>query len=1087
MRGVAASFISVLLAVGVAGCDRAGDDSGATLRVQVPGSAVASLQRAALSMTGVPSSINRIDISVTADGRVVAGGDILGGGGELELTVPAAIALTVEGAAFQGDRLLFKGSNAVPPIRVGRSATVGLILNAVEGDAPPIVITARTQLDTNAQGESANGESSNVIFSANHRYVLFRSLASNLVTGDTNGSEDLFQKDLATNAVGAITASRNGKTFGFGGSGERPYGMSADGRFVVFAQVGSSVDPADVNGTVDVFIKDTREIKFTRLFEGPPFTNVVGNFPEALVVSNNAQRVAFEAFAPPQGQTGTGTYVHDATGGLRYVGDGTAPSLSGDGRTLAYWLFNSSYNAYVLYVEDVDLLFSSGADPAQLPLLTDTPAAVGLSADGSRVSLTGRSIANPTGEDQPILFERGTQDFTVLSAASNGAPLPSSSIEVTNPSLSISGNVASFTFGASNTVYVKNTDDGQLVAVANDAFDAVISPDSALVSYSSDDHLFVDNNPLVNPVPVSTAPDIKTVTLNNQVTLTWEPVVGATSYDVYAATDPGVNASNYQQLGGVRFENVSSPFTVSAAQLPSSGTYFFVVVPVNASGSGPVSSGVSASFQATTAPKSYAFYMISGSGGVGLGAINPDSPASPTVFEPVGSVRSATTAPFTAASYDAQSKTLSGPYTHAYVYGKTDGKLYKVSGLVDNGPPSPVQVSTEANACDEVFTYESDFANPENSQYVFRSAGSDQVCFSGDDEYRMVRVGMNASATPIPAGFPVAAFHDWSTGAISSWLVDNSAGNTLLRCDADFAGCTFIAEYALGSNSIAELSGNRVLLQIDDELLVFNGSTGSLSQAIYTRGAGEFFNMAQGDGSRVFFNIYSSQNGTRLMVAPADGSSAAAEITTVAASAFYFWVTTNKIVFSDFVSGDVFSVAKLPSSVPDPLISPSNSGESINIYFPPSGNRVFYTRVNDSGVPSAGMIKDDGSEGSEVVGSEWVGLASANTENVETSSLSDYYNRYFMVDGYSQTMEFGNATLRSIDAATGTEVAVLGTLPSDVRNVQYCYSTGSGVATCDATTDMFSQDVFFFQPSQAGSLTRVTNTPTEDELVYFID
>jgi fibronectin type 3 domain-containing protein len=64
---------------------------------------------------------------------------------------------------------------------------------------------------------------------------------------------------------------------------------------------------------------------------------------------------------------------------------------------------------------------------------------------------------------------------------------------------------------------------------------------------------------------------------SGEVTLTWNEVPGAISYNVYVSTSYGVN-----KLRGVKIRNVSNPFTIS--ELQAGKTYHFVVTVVTDSG-----------------------------------------------------------------------------------------------------------------------------------------------------------------------------------------------------------------------------------------------------------------------------------------------------------------------------------------------------------------------------------------------------------------------------------------------------------------------------------------------------------------------
>src|SRR5262249_10777583 len=97
--------------------------------------------------------------------------------------------------------------------RFATSAATLLSLLAASA-AAPAQSTVRASVDA-AGGESNQwsgctwlGESP--AFSADDRWVAFESLASNLVSGDTNGSIDIFVKDLATGGIVRVSVDSAG-------------------------------------------------------------------------------------------------------------------------------------------------------------------------------------------------------------------------------------------------------------------------------------------------------------------------------------------------------------------------------------------------------------------------------------------------------------------------------------------------------------------------------------------------------------------------------------------------------------------------------------------------------------------------------------------------------------------------------------------------------------------------------------------------------------------------------------------------------------------------------------------------------------
>jgi len=73
---------------------------------------------------------------------------------------------------------------------------------------------------------------------------------------------------------------------------------------------------------------------------------------------------------------------------------------------------------------------------------------------------------------------------------------------------------------------------------------------------------------------------------SGRVTLSWDEVPGAFSYNVYGSTSPGIS-----KLSGFKIRNVSNPFTIS--NLQPGKTYYFVVTFITDSGESKESKEIS--------------------------------------------------------------------------------------------------------------------------------------------------------------------------------------------------------------------------------------------------------------------------------------------------------------------------------------------------------------------------------------------------------------------------------------------------------------------------------------------------------------
>src|SRR4051812_40953539 len=116
-------------------------------------------------------------------------------------------------------------------------------------------VTGINRISTNAKGGQANDSSLEPTFSADGGKIAFRSFATNLVTGDTNKLDDLFVKDLATgNVVRANTASNGAQANK--PVGQDAFALSADGTKVAFVTEASNLVSGDTKGVQDIFVKN---------------------------------------------------------------------------------------------------------------------------------------------------------------------------------------------------------------------------------------------------------------------------------------------------------------------------------------------------------------------------------------------------------------------------------------------------------------------------------------------------------------------------------------------------------------------------------------------------------------------------------------------------------------------------------------------------------------------------------------------------------------------------------------------------------------------------------------------------------------
>lgn len=143
-----------------------------------------------------------------------------------------------------------------------RVAFVSDASNLVDGDTNGVAdifvhdrAGATTRVSLAADGAEANGPSSEPDISADGRRVVFTSLASNLVPGDTNGVADVFVRDLARSTTRRVSVSGAGVQ---GSAASGSPAISANGKTVVFRSSAPNLVRRDTNRVDDIFARDDR-------------------------------------------------------------------------------------------------------------------------------------------------------------------------------------------------------------------------------------------------------------------------------------------------------------------------------------------------------------------------------------------------------------------------------------------------------------------------------------------------------------------------------------------------------------------------------------------------------------------------------------------------------------------------------------------------------------------------------------------------------------------------------------------------------------------------------------------------------------
>jgi Tol biopolymer transport system component len=381
-----------------------------------------------------------------------------------------------------------------------------------------------TRVSVTSDGEQGNGYSGISAISGSGRYVVFSSEATNLVSGDTNTFRDIFVHDRQSGDTIRVSVD----SAGVQANDYSSYpAISADGRTVVFQSYASNLVSGDTNASADIFVYDEQDGETTRVSVNSDGEQASASsmFPD---ISPSGRYVVFMSSASNlvEGDTNStfDVFVHDRQTGetsrVSVASDGTQgngmsyqPAISGDGQIVAF--VSAATNLVSGDTNSRDDVFvhdrttgettrvSVDSDGLQVNHASSAPA---LSSDGNFVAFYSESPLLVSGDanntDDVFVHDLQTGETTLVSVASDGTQ---GNDESYSPAISADGNMVVFVSAASNLdagdeneetdVFVHNRTTGETVCVSLSSEGVRGNADSGSPSVSADGTQFAfDSN-----------------------------------------------------------------------------------------------------------------------------------------------------------------------------------------------------------------------------------------------------------------------------------------------------------------------------------------------------------------------------------------------------------------------------------------------------------------------------------------------------------------------------------------------------------------------------------------------------------------
>jgi VCBS repeat-containing protein len=389
----------------------------------------------------------------------------------------------------------------------------------IGGVSGPIIDASTTSNGSLAAG----GISANPVITPDGHYVVFQSDATNLIGGDTNGTTDIFRKDLITGEIVLISTSSSNVQ---GNGASTHAAISADGRYTVFQSTATNLDPADTNTQSGIYLKDWTTGQLTLLSKTGAGVNANnGSFNPS--ISADGHFVAFDSVATnlvtgdTNGssdvfvvnlQTNTISLVSkDSTNTTQGNAGSFRPALSSDG---AYIAFDSSASNLIAgqlndtrgdtFIKNLATGAIAGVDVSPTGQwgsggsgLNGAGSNPALSADGQYVSFRGGATnlvlgVSTGGAVEAVLSNTRNGATSIASSTSAGTLAP---IDVGSVSISADGRFVAFDTRSTalggvdpnlSDVFLKDTLTGALIVVDRSAAGLAANSNATSGSVSSD-------------------------------------------------------------------------------------------------------------------------------------------------------------------------------------------------------------------------------------------------------------------------------------------------------------------------------------------------------------------------------------------------------------------------------------------------------------------------------------------------------------------------------------------------------------------------------------------------------------------------
>jgi hypothetical protein len=264
--------------------DLVAGDTNQVMDVFVRDRQAGTTERVSVSSAGLQANATSAFPAISPDGRYVAFSSLatnLAGAGPNGIAqvylhdrltgLTELVSVASDGAAANNGLLVPPSISSDGRLVVFISTATNLVSGDSNGTADIFVhdrlAGSTRRISIAGDGAQGNGMSDGFSITPDGRYAAFQSTSSNLVAGDTNNQRDIFVHDLRTGHTERVSTAGDGAQAN--GASSSP-AISADGKWIADGSAATNLVDNDTNGLADVFIRE-------RLIDAPGYPPVIHN------------------------------------------------------------------------------------------------------------------------------------------------------------------------------------------------------------------------------------------------------------------------------------------------------------------------------------------------------------------------------------------------------------------------------------------------------------------------------------------------------------------------------------------------------------------------------------------------------------------------------------------------------------------------------------------------------------------------------------------------------------------------------------------------------------------------------------------